>query len=178
MRTRGIGAALLLAALGACGEGRAIFNVDVLSFIKGEVADTVPYIVPGGASGSDSIPAVEVNMLGLSADELDSVTVTLGAQVENAGGNGTIAFEIYFAPDSLSTYNPGNLYVADTAVVSGVDTVAITPLPVVLVGDTLFANQSVWVGVRAAVAAATNMSGKVRLTQLDLRVVADVSSTP
>ena len=32
-----------------CGEGRAIFNVDVLSY-EPTLADTVPYAVPGGTS--------------------------------------------------------------------------------------------------------------------------------
>jgi hypothetical protein len=179
MRNRRLGAVLLAAAfLAACGEGRAIFNVDVLSFIRGEVADTLPYLVPGGASGTTDMPAVEVSMLGLAAEELDSVTVTLAADVENASGDGSVSFQIFFSPDSLNTYQPGNLYVADTAVVSGADTATLAPPPVVLVGDTLFANSTVWVGVRAGVNATTTMTGKVRLTQLDLRIVADVSSQP
>jgi len=37
-----------------CGEGRAIFNVDVYSFIQGTGNDTVPYLVPAGISDTAS----------------------------------------------------------------------------------------------------------------------------
>lgn len=181
MRTRRLFPALLAAALLlACGEGRAIFNVDVLSFIQGEGQDTLHYTIPGGTAGNADAPAVEVSMLGLAADQLDSVIVTMAADVENVTGAGTIAFAIYFGPDSATVYAPANLYTADTVAVSGADTAAVTPPPVALVGDTLFANSTIWVGVRAGIAANPGppLDGKVRLTVLNLRIVADVSSNP
>lgn len=171
---------LLVGLAAACGEGKAIFNVDVLSFLSAENRDTLPYIVPGGTSGNVDLPAVEATMFGLAADQLDSVIVTVAADVENAAGAGSIAYQIFFGPDSATVYQPQHLYAADTAIVSGVDTVPLAPPPITVVGDSVFANQSVWVGVRAAATANAGppMSGTIRLTVLDLRIVADVKTNP
>lgn len=171
---------VLLLGLAACGEGRAIFNVDVLSFLAAEGSDTVHYTVPGGVSANVDMTPVEATMLSLASEELDSVIVTLAADVENNAGAGSIAYEIYFGPDSATVYQPAHRYAADTAVVSGADTAQLAPPPIAVVGDTVFANQSVWVGVRAAVTANAGvpMDGRVRMTRLDLRIIADVSSSP
>jgi hypothetical protein len=39
-------AAVLLVVVTACGQGKAIFNVDVYSFMAGTGKDTIPYAIP------------------------------------------------------------------------------------------------------------------------------------
>src|SRR5436190_840466 len=52
MKAKLLGVALGCAVVAAgCGQGRAIFNVDVYSFLKGTGSDTVPYFLPPGISG-------------------------------------------------------------------------------------------------------------------------------
>ena len=47
----------IAAAAMGCGEGRAIFNVDVFSFMQGGGNDSLHYTVPGNASGNvDNTP--------------------------------------------------------------------------------------------------------------------------
>ena len=80
------GAAVL--ALG-CGEGHAIFDIDVLSFLGGQGNDTVHYTIPGGTAGSVDNPPVRVTLLkGLGNSTVDSVTLTVAASVENPGRRG------------------------------------------------------------------------------------------
>jgi len=47
-------AVALLAVVAACGQGKAIFNVDAYSFLQGTGKDTIPYNIPPGLSGTAS----------------------------------------------------------------------------------------------------------------------------
>ena len=167
-------AALAALALG-CGEGRAIFNVDVLSFLGGQGNDTVHYTIPGGTSGTVDNPPVEVTLLkGFGNSTVDSVTLTVGADVENVAGGGKVKFQIFFASSQAGLYS-GTPYAQDSAIVSGADTAVLQPAPVLVVADSLFGQNQIYVGVRLAVTAdpplVPAMDGKLRLTTVRLRIV-------
>jgi hypothetical protein len=161
-------------ALG-CGEGRVILNVDVLSFLGGQGNDTVHYTFPGGTSGTVDNPPVEVTLLkGLGNSTVDSVTLTVGANVENQAGGGKVKFQIFFASSQAGLYS-GTPYAQDSAIVSGADTAVLQPAPVLVVSDSLFGQNQIYVGVRLAVTAdpplVPAMDGKLRLTTVRLRIV-------
>ena len=164
-----VGAALLL----GCGEGRAIFNVDVLSFLGGGGNDTVHYTIPGGTAGSIDNPPVEVTLLkGLGNSTVDSVTLTVGADVENQAGAGKVKFQIFFSGSQATVYS-GTPYAEDSANVSGVQTVPLNPGPVPLAADSIFGQDQIFVGVRVAVDANAGpaMDGRLRLATVRLRIV-------
>ena len=164
--------ALALALAAACGEGRAIFNVDVLSFMQSAKNDTVAYNIPGlGSATVDGVP-IKVDLIpGLGANSADSVTFTVGAAVENQTGTGTLRFQLRFAADSPSTYTSTDTVGTGTASVTGVQTAQLT-INKTLLGDPLFANSSVWVLLRSfeSVSAAP-MTGTIRLNQFRVRLV-------
>jgi hypothetical protein len=166
-------AALLSAA---CGEGRAIFNVDVYSFIQGSGNDTIPYVIPPVSSGTVSNTPQEINLPpGFGSSIVDSVRITGTANLINAAGAGRIGFRMYIDSTSAGTLDSTAL-----AVDIPPDTVFGTNVtPVIITGDlsgalkTLFTASSLWVrleltGTNAGAVAAT---GDMALTALQLRVV-------
>ncbi len=182
MKARWLGSALTAAALVAgCGQGRAIFNVDVYSWLKGSTNDTVPYAAPPLASSfaASNTPQKISLVPGAGSSFVDTVKVTGTADFRNqSGGPGTIAFQVYLASDSAGTYaatrdsmfNP-----APSATVSGANTTSIAfGVPNLSPsGDSLFTKSEVWVRIVATVSnsGATLMQGKAVLTGLLLRVV-------
>jgi len=187
MMTRRVGAPMLVTRLAclavaagaalalACGEGRVILNVDVLSFIGGQGNDTVHYTVPGGApTVTINNPPVEVTLLqGLGNATVDSVTLTVGANVENLTGGGKVKFQIFFDSTQAGLYL-GTPYAQDSAIVSGADTAVLLPAPVPLLADNIFGQNQIFVGVRLVVTAnppvAPAMDGKLRLSTVLLRI--------
>lgn len=173
-RLRSLATACVAALLVECGQGRAIFNVDVLSFIGGQGNDTVPYTVPGGASGTVDNPPVKVTLLrGLGNSTVDSVTLNVGAIVQNRTGAGKVKFQIFFSGNQGSVYS-GTPYTQDSATVAtGSDTVALAPGPIPILADSIFGQPQVFVGVRVAVAAQAGpaMAGSLRLSKVILRIV-------
>ena len=94
-------AAALLSA--ACGEGRAIFIVDVLSFIQPSGKDTIHYNLPTvvAFSADSFITPQKVSLPpGLGKSSVDSVQVTAAAVIENTTVTGSIQFQVYFSKDS------------------------------------------------------------------------------
>src|SRR5438094_10563761 len=84
MKAKWLGLALVSAAVAAgCGEGRAIFNVDVYSFLKGTGRDTIPYLVPGLSGRGSSIPQ-KINLPGAGSSIVDSVRALGTADLRNA----------------------------------------------------------------------------------------------
>lgn len=172
MKPKWIGLAVAAAAVAiGCGEGRAIFNVDVFSFMQGSGNDSLHYTVPGNTSGNvDNIP-VQFNMLGgLGNSSVDSVTLTVGADLDNTTGTGTVSYQIFFAADSASTYlgTPflsanGNLTPGNTTSIASSATFS----------DSLFNQQTIWVGIRLAASATTGtaLDGDMHLTALSMRII-------
>jgi hypothetical protein len=168
-------ACALLVIVAACGQGRAIFNVDAYSFLQGTGKDTIPYVIPPFTS--DTASTVQKISLppGFGSSVVDTVRITTGvANLENTGGSGTIGFQLFFASDSAGTYTaPTALNIPATAV-SGTQTV-----PVVITGDlsgvvdSLFRQEIVWMRIAATGTngGATPVTGEGVITALVIRIV-------
>ena len=167
-------AAALLSA--ACGEGRAIFNIDVYSFLAGSGNDTIPYAVPP-ASSVDSYTVQRIILPpGFGSSIVDSVRITSGgANLITSAGAGSIGLSLYVAGDSAGTHLPAALALSLPATtIPGPGTVA-----TVISGDlspglnALFTQDTLWVRIAAT---GTNpnagpLLGQMALTSLQLRVV-------
>ena len=168
-------ATALLVCVAACGQGKAIFNVDVYSFMAGTGKDTIQYAVPPALSESASTVLRVSLPPGFGSSSVDSVKITTGgADLMNTAGSGSIGFSLFFASDSASTWTtPAALNIPATAV-NGVETV-----PVTITGDlsgvvdSLFKQDVLWVRIQAkgTNGGATLVSGKGVLTALLIRVV-------
>ncbi len=168
-------AVALLATVAACGQGRAIFNVDVYSFMQGTGKDTIPYIIPPATPTTVSTVQKISLPPGFGSSVVDSVRITTGsANLENTGGTGTIGFQLFFASDSAGTYTaPMALNIPPTNV-TGTQTV-----PVVISGDisgvvdSLFRQETVYMRIAATGtnAGATPVTGEGVMTALIIRVV-------
>ncbi len=178
MRTTATALALAAAVLSVgCGEGRAIFNIDALSFLQPSGKDTVGYNVTGlVAASADSFITPQKVFLpsGFGKSRVDSVQLTGAAIIENTSGTGSIRVRIHFAKDSASVYT-STPYIDVSGTVSGPQPSTVTLLPptVVSLSDTIFNTNQLWAGlhVRVSTNAGPNVVGRVRLTQLLLRVV-------
>src|SRR5688572_30573450 len=109
--------AALLVLTAACGEGRAIFNIDAYSFMQGTGKDTIPYLIPPATSATAST-VQRINLPGgFGNSGIDSVRITTGnADLINTAGTGTIGFQFYFASDSAATFTaPAALNIPATA---------------------------------------------------------------
>lgn len=177
---KALGAALLvLAGVAACGEGRAIFNVDVLSFIAPSGKDTISYNFPATpitVSRDSFITPQKVSLpSGLGSSSVDSVSVSLAGVADNQTGTGSATFEIFFSKDSATVYT-GSPYITATGTISGPQPSSVPLLApdTVSLADSVFNTNTLWVGVHAGFtqnAGATGLSGKLRLTVLNLRIV-------
>ena len=169
-----LGAALISVG---CGEGRAIFNVDVLSFIQPSGKDTIPYNVPGllAVSADSFIPPQRVTLPpGFGKSSVDSIQLTAEAVIENTTGTGSIQLQIYFAKSSAGVYT-STPYITANGTISGTQpsTVQLLPPTAVSLADSVFNTDTLWVGVHAGISknAGADLVGRVRLTTLMLRVV-------
>jgi len=166
----------LLAIVAACGEGRAIFNIDAQSFKQGTGKDTIPYAIPPATSGTVST-FQRINLPpGFGSSGVDSVRITTGnITLLNSAGQGTIGFTIYFASDSAGTTTAAPaLSIPATAIGPGADTAAV-PISGDLsatVND-LFTQEVLWMRIAASGTntGAVIASGKGAITALQIRVV-------
>jgi hypothetical protein len=163
----------LLAVVAACGEGRAIFNVDVLSFLQ--PGDSVKnYNVIGGVPPVDSTVSRQFTLPpGFGKSSVDSVQATAAAIIENTAGSGSVTFQVFFAKTQAALFTGTQFFTAASGPVSGVQTVQLLPPITVALSDTVFNTTDLWVGIRARITtnAGPNMVGRLRLTQLMLRIV-------
>jgi len=171
--------AALVGLLAGCGEGRAILNIDILSFFPAGVLDTA-YAVPGGTSGSVDLDPIVVSTVELGGSTIDSVSVTVAADVDNAQGSGTLAFAVFFSDSLANLFDAANLVAADTAVVNGVETVAVAPPPFLADNPAIFATDLLYVGVRlfGQANAGPAMTGRLKFQRLDARIVVQDELTP
>ncbi len=151
-----------------CGEGRAIFNVDVYSFLKDAGNDSVPYVAP---SPFDTTPPQPVNLLpiGLGSSVVESVTVSGSVDFVNQAGNGTVGLEFYI--DTVPAVYGGTpaFSVTPVAVTPGNTSPAPFQGDLAALSRQLFLSQTVYVGMRAV--ASGLAVGKARLSALRLRIV-------
>jgi hypothetical protein len=168
-------AAALLVFVAACGRGKAIFNVDVYSFMAGSGKETIPYAIPPSSSGSASTFQRILLPPGFGGSIVDSVRITTGnANLANTAGTGTIGFSLYFAADSAGTTTATSALDIPATGVSGAQTV-----PVTISGDlsstvnTLFTRDTLWMRITATGTnpGLTPVTGNGTLTALVIRVV-------
>jgi hypothetical protein len=178
MRIKRLWLALFAAsAVGAaCGEGHAIFNIDVFSFISGAANDTLPYAVLPASGGTVQIPPIAIKLLsGAANSNVDTVTISGGALVDNqTGGPGTLAFKLYFSSDSNTVYSTTPIFTTNAgAGPAGADSTLVFNATLTSAQDSLFNEPKLFVGIAATLTnpSASTLSGVLRLTALNLRVV-------
>ena len=171
MRAKWLWVAALAAAAAGCGEGRAIFNIDVFSFLSNVNADTLPYSGPLPLGLQDTIPVQTVNSIGIGGSSIvDTVRLTGSVDFVNDTGTGNVRFAVYF--DTLKS----RVYLGDSAFsVSGAVTPNATttsPFDVDIIDPAmrkLFLASTVYVGIRASVTGA--VQGTAKLRALRARIV-------
>ena len=175
MRAKWLWVVALTAAAAGCGEGRAIFDIDVFSFLSSANADILPY--RGPLLGlPDTIPAQAMNSLGIGSSSLvDTVRLTGTVSFVNDSGTGTVTFQVYFDSLADSVYTGAFAFGVTADVRPGAITdsiIDIRDLPTAL--KPLFLASKVYVGIRASATPAP-LSGPVRgtakLTALRARIV-------
>jgi len=175
MKAKWLGLALVSAVVAAgCGEGRAIFNVDVYSFLKGTGRDTVPYLVPGLSGSGSSIPQ-KINLPGAGSSIVDSVRALGTVDLINSTGSGSLGLQVFLAADSVGTYNAAALAISVPA--KNVSPASTTPdtirgdLSAAL--NALFTKSQLWIrfGASASNAGLTPLQGKAALKSLLLTVI-------
>ena len=171
MRAKWLWMVALTVAAGGCGEGRAIFDIDVFSFLKAAGAESLPYIGPLPPGVPDTIPVQTVNSLGLSsASIVDTVRIFGSVDFVNTSGTGNVSFQVYFDTVKSTVYGGTPAFSVSGAVTPGVTTTSpfdIPDLPSVL--KPLFLASTVYVGIRAS--ATGTISGTAKLSALRTRIV-------
>src|SRR6267143_463568 len=165
---------VVLTALGVgCGQGRAIFNVDVQSFLKPSGRDTVPYVVPPLTSAVAST-VQRINLPGVGSSIVDTVHAVGTARFINSGGSGTIQLQLYVATDSAGTYNASALAISlPPSSVPGPDVPINADLSSTV--NSVFTASPLCARVVAGGTnpGATTLPGKMVLTSLNLRIVVE-----
>jgi hypothetical protein len=187
MNARWIGVALLTAVAVACGEGRAIFHVDVHSFMAGTGSDTLrltPDPLPGfppGAMFSDSITPVGVDLpSAMSSSIVEDVRLTGNLDVTDPTSSGSLSYEVFFASSS----DPAVVYGGAPALTIGPPPFLAGPTTsrpftsmnlAALVGDA-FKQSALYVGIRATIQNTEPVGGPdlkttLKLTELQATIV-------
>src|SRR2546422_2208569 len=85
-----------------CGEGRAIFSIDVHSFMTGGTdtlrlpPDPLPGLPPGPTPRRDSITPVGVDLpTAMSSSIVDTVTLTGNLDVTNPTSSGSLSYDVF-----------------------------------------------------------------------------------
>ncbi len=171
MRAKWLWVLALTALVGGCGQGRAIFDIDVFSFLHATAADTLPYIGPLPPGVPDTIPVQTVNSLGIGTSSIvDTVRLTGTVDFVNATGTGNVAFQVYFDSVKSSVYSGTPAFSVTGPVTPSATTTSpftIPNLPDAL--KPLFLASTVYVGIRAS--ATGTIRGTAKLTALRARIV-------
>src|SRR5260370_29272432 len=153
MKAKGVGVTLVSAGVAVgCGQGRAIFNVDVYSFLKGTGSDAAAYTVPPAMSGTASSTPQKINLPGAGSSIIDTVRAFGTANLVNSTGSCSIGLQVYLAADSAGTFNASAL--AITVPAKNVSGTATTPdtiradLSAAL--DSLFTKSQLWIRLVAS----------------------------
>jgi hypothetical protein len=175
MRAKWLWMTWLAGLAAACGQGHAIFNVDVYSFLKGTGDDSIPYFVPPGPPVSASSTPRRIDLPGAGSSIVDSVLVNGKVNFENQAGAGTIGLQLYLAADSLGSLSSSALAltVPDANVSGNV------PTPDTIIGRlsstvlSLLAGKQLWVRFQAngSNSGAVLLQGSAVLKGLRLTVV-------
>jgi len=158
MRATWLWTAVLLGVLTGCGEGRAIFTVDVFSFLKGTGGDTLR-LTP------DPLPP------------MPPATAFVGSiDVANPTSSGSLSYAIFLASDPSPAVVYGSapaLTVGPASFPAATTSVPINAPNLAAAARDLFKGSGLYVGVRASISntGAAGLKTTLRLTQLQARVV-------
>ncbi|SRR6266571_1348222 len=196
MKAKWLGVTLLVAVAAACGEGHAIFSIDVHSFMTGGTdtlrlpPDPPPPLPPSpglspGASIKDSITPTGVDLpTAMSSSIVDTVLLTGSLDITNPTDSGSLSYEVFFSSSS----DPAVVYGAAPALLVGPQkfpiatlTAPITQVPITsqnlaaVVGDA-FKGSGLYVGIRATitnngVSGDPDLKTTLKLTALQARIV-------
>lgn len=171
MRAKWLCMVALTAAAVGCGEGRAIFDIDVFSFLSSANADTLPYVGPLPPGVPDTIPVQTVNSLGIGGSSIvDTVRLIGSVDFVNASGTGSVNFQVYFDTVKSTVYTGTSAFGVSGAVTPGATTTS--PFDIPNLPDALkpfFLASTVYVGIRASATGA--IQGTAKLTALRARIV-------
>ncbi len=109
MRAKWLWMTWLAGLAAACGEGHAIFDVDVYSFLKGTGDDSIAYFVPPAVTDSASNTPRRIDLPGAGSSIVDSVLVNGKVNFENQAGTGTIGLQLYLDSTAAGTLNSSAL---------------------------------------------------------------------
>jgi hypothetical protein len=161
----------LAAVVAGCGQGRAIFDIDVFSFLKAAGADSLPYVGPLPPGFPDRIPVQTVNSLGLSsASIVDTVRIFGSVDFANSSGTGNVSFQVYFDTVMSTVYSGTPAFSVSGPVTPGATTTSpfdIPDLPTAL--KPLFLASTVYVGIRDSTTGV--VQGTAKLSALRARIV-------
>ena len=171
MRAKWLCLVALTAAVAGCGQGRAIFDIDVFSFLKATNADTLPYVGPLPPGVPDTIPVQTIKSLGIGSSSIvDTVRLFGSVDFVNRNGTGSVTFQVYFDTAKSAVYTGTPAFSVSGPVTPGVTTTSpfdIPDLPTAL--KPLFLASTVYVGIRAS--ATGTIAGTAKLTALRARIV-------
>ncbi|HEX9504820.1 MAG TPA: hypothetical protein VGA62_02325 [Acidimicrobiia bacterium] len=171
MRAKWLCLVALTAAVAGCGEGRAIFDIDVFSFLSGAKADTLPYLGPLPPGVPDTIPVQTVRSLGLgSSSVVDTVRFIGSVDFVNASGTGNVTFEVFFDTAQSTVYSGTPALSVSGAVTPGKTTTS--PFDADIIDPAmkqLFLASTIYVGIRVSTTGA--IQGTAKLSALRARVV-------
>jgi hypothetical protein len=171
MRVKWLCMVALAATAAGCGAGRAIFDIDVFSFLSAAGADTLPYVGPLPPGVPDRIPPQAIRSLGIGGSSLvDTVRLTGSVDFVNRTGTGNVTFQVYFDTAQTTVYTGTPAFSVTGAVTPGVTTTSpfdIPDLPTAL--KPLFLASTVYVGIRASTTG--TIAGTAKLTALRARIV-------
>ena len=181
MKAKWLGVTLLVAVAAACGEGHAIFSIDVHSFMTGGT-DTLrlppdPSLgLPPGGMITGSITPMGVDLpTAMSSSIVDTVLLTGSLDVTHSTGSGTFSYDVFFSSSS----DPAVVYAGTPALTVGPVSIPTTaPVPITsqnlaaVVGDA-FKGSALYVGIRATMSntGLTNLQSTFKLTALQARIV-------
>ncbi len=175
-RVRSLAFVLAAALLVGCGEGRAIFNVDVLSFLSSGGNEVVPYRFT--TKGQIQTPPLRVSLLkGLGKSTVQGVSLIVGATGVTDSGAGTLVYDVHFSSSSTGVYSDttcaaGSFCVKQSKTLTAGDSLPFPLDSIPLAADSIFGKDSIFVGVRVAGSPTTSpFKGRVRLTTLRLLIV-------
>ena len=178
MNAKWLGMALAAVVAAGCGKGRAIFDIDVYSFLASAKADTLPYLGPLPPGIPDTIPVQTINSIGVGSSSIvDTVLLSGTISFENETDTGTVTFQVYFDSVANNVYagTPAFGVTADVLPSDTTDSAFSVNLPDVL--KPLFLASKVYVGIRASAAPGGSSSpsgpvkGTAKLTALRARIV-------
>ncbi len=168
MRAKWLCLVALTAAAAGCGQGRAIFDIDVFSFLRATKADTLPYIGPLPPGIPDTIPVQTIRSLGIGSSSLvDTVRISGSVDFVNNSGTGSVTFQVYFDTVKSAVYTSTPAFSVSGAVTPGVTTTS--PFVIPDLSTALKPASTVYVGIRAS--ATGTIAGTAKLTALRARIV-------